>query len=88
MTVLVTGGAGFLGSRVCRALLDRGEWVVALDNFDPFYPESIKRSNLADLRGRGFRFVRGPARSSGTFSGGAAPRPWSTRRRGRGSRPP
>ena len=30
--VVVTGGAGFLGSHLCRALLDRGDEVVAIDN--------------------------------------------------------
>lgn len=59
MKVLVTGGAGFVGSRVCRALLHRGDSVVAIDNFDPFYPAPLKRGNLERLRGRGFRFVRG-----------------------------
>lgn len=32
-TVLVTGGAGFVGSHLCKALLDRGDHVVCIDNF-------------------------------------------------------
>ena len=56
--VLVTGAAGFIGSHVCEALLARGDEVVAVDNFDPFYPRAVKEENLAGLRGRaGFRFV-------------------------------
>ena len=42
--VLVTGGAGFIGSHLCRLLLDRGDQVLAVDNF-----YSGARSNVADL---------------------------------------
>lgn len=44
---LVTGSAGFIGSKVTDALLAAGHAVVGVDNFDPFYPESVKRSNCA-----------------------------------------
>jgi dTDP-glucose 4,6-dehydratase len=51
--VAVTGGAGFLGSNLCRALLDRGDDVVALDNL-----LTGALDNVADLFGRsGFTFV-------------------------------
>ena len=49
MRVLVTGGAGFIGSHVCERLVARGDDVVAIDNFDPFYDPAIKQRNLADL---------------------------------------
>jgi nucleoside-diphosphate-sugar epimerase len=45
--VLVTGGAGFLGSTLSERLLDRGVQVVALDCFVDFYPRKLKESNLA-----------------------------------------
>lgn len=48
--VLITGAAGFIGSHVCAAMLRRGERVVGLDNFDPFYPREIKERNLAEVR--------------------------------------
>ncbi|MGH7529951.1 MAG: NAD-dependent epimerase/dehydratase family protein [Gemmatimonadales bacterium] len=55
---MVTGAAGFIGSHVCEALLARGDEVVAIDNFDPFYPRAVKERNLAGLLSRpGFRLV-------------------------------
>lgn len=49
MNVLVTGGAGFIGSHLCEALLDRGHRVTALDCFDEFYDPAIKRQNIATV---------------------------------------
>lgn len=51
-TVLVTGAAGFIGSHVTEALLARGDRVVGLDNFDPFYDPAIKRRTIDELRAR------------------------------------
>lgn len=45
--VLVTGAAGFIGSTLTDRLLREGRSVVGLDCFDPFYPEVLKRDNLA-----------------------------------------
>jgi UDP-glucuronate 4-epimerase len=47
MRVLVTGAAGFIGSVLVDRLLGRGDEVVGLDNFDPYYPPITKRANLA-----------------------------------------
>ncbi len=50
MRVVVTGAAGFIGSHVCEALVARGDDVVGVDNFDPFYPRAVKEQNLEALR--------------------------------------
>ena len=45
--ILVTGGAGFIGSHLVDCLLDRGERVVCLDDFNDFYDPLLKRRNIA-----------------------------------------
>jgi len=47
--ILITGGAGFIGSTLGDQLIAEGHQVTAIDNFDPFYDESIKRNNIAGL---------------------------------------
>lgn len=67
--VLVTGGAGFIGSHVCQRLLWEGYDVVCLDNFDTFYDPEMKRRNVAEIietKGeRGFRLIEGDIREKG-----------------------
>lgn len=59
MTVLVTGAAGFIGMHTVRALLDRGERVVGIDNLNAYYDPALKRARLQELEGRdGFVFER------------------------------
>jgi UDP-glucuronate 4-epimerase len=63
MRVLVTGGAGFIGSHLVERLLAEGHRVVCLDNFDDFYDPALKRRNLAAaLKHLGFRLVEGDLR--------------------------
>lgn len=49
MKILVTGAAGFIGSAVCRRLLDRGDSVVGLDNINDYYAPALKFSRLTQL---------------------------------------
>ncbi|MCK5808838.1 GDP-mannose 4,6-dehydratase, partial [bacterium] len=46
----VTGGAGFIGSHLCEALLRDKRIVVTLDNFDPFYDPAIKERNIDSIK--------------------------------------
>jgi UDP-glucuronate 4-epimerase len=58
--VVVTGVAGFIGSRLAEALVDRGHEVVGIDCFTPAYPPAEKRRNLQGLAAhRNFRLVEG-----------------------------
>ena len=59
MKVLVTGAAGFIGFHTARALLDRGDSVVGIDNLNAYYDVRLKDARLAELDGRnGFRFAK------------------------------
>lgn len=50
MTTLITGGAGFIGSRLALRLLAENEPIIVLDNFDDYYDPRIKRENVAVLQ--------------------------------------
>jgi len=45
--ILITGGAGFIGSHLADRLLGRGDIVAALDDFNDYYDPTVKRANIA-----------------------------------------
>ena len=62
--VLVTGGAGFIGSHVCEKLVAEGFEVVVLDDFNDYYDPAIKRQNLEPVKDR-LTVVAGDLRDRG-----------------------
>lgn len=49
MTILLTGAAGFIGANTTKALLDRGERVIGVDNLNEYYTPQLKRYRLASI---------------------------------------
>jgi UDP-glucuronate 4-epimerase len=67
--VLVTGGAGFIGSSLCAKLLDNNLNVVALDDFNDFYDPKLKLKNIAALKkNKNFELVKGDIVSAQTVN--------------------
>lgn len=61
MNILVTGGAGFIGSHVCERLLRDGHAVCAFDDLNDFYAPALKQANLRSLQSLAlpFTFIHG-----------------------------
>jgi UDP-glucuronate 4-epimerase len=51
MNILVTGGAGFIGSNLCEKLADADGKIICLDNFNDYYDPKIKEKNIRNLIG-------------------------------------
>lgn len=70
--VFVTGCAGFIGSNLVEKLLDLNYKVVGIDNFDNFYPRSVKEENLSSfLNHPDFTFIEGDITNSSDLPKGA-----------------
>lgn len=55
--ILVTGGAGFIGSHLAERLLREGKRLAIVDNLDDYYPAEMKRANLYEIKAAGeFQF--------------------------------
>jgi UDP-glucuronate 4-epimerase len=67
--VLITGGAGFIGSHLVDALLKLGNRVVVLDNFNSYYDPNIKRQNVVEhLKQRQYTLIDGDLRDKAKIS--------------------
>ncbi len=68
--VLITGGAGFIGSHLTRRLLDGGDRVSVLDDFNDYYDPARKRGNVAPYLGRpDYRLTEGDIRNADLVNG-------------------
>ena len=69
-SILVTGGAGFIGSHLLEALLSEGRDIIALDNFDDFYDPAMKRRNVGLLLNHpGLQVIEGDIRDEKLIEG-------------------
>lgn len=50
MKILITGAAGFIGSKTAEQLVKEGHQVIGIDNFDPYYDRKIKENNIKELQ--------------------------------------
>lgn len=63
MLVVVTGGAGFIGSNLIENLLDGGHEIICMDNFDDYYDPVVKRKNIDSFLGNdNFQLIEGDIR--------------------------
>lgn len=63
--IFITGGAGFIGSNIAKKLMDRGDQVVMIDNFNDYYDPQLKRDRIKIfLKGYKFKLYRGDIRDA------------------------
>ncbi|MCW5906557.1 MAG: GDP-mannose 4,6-dehydratase [Chitinophagales bacterium] len=67
--ILLTGGAGFIGSHLSEKLLSFGYNLTVIDNFDDFYPEVVKRTNIAGLlENKSYRLIEADIRDKTVYT--------------------
>lgn len=65
MNILITGGAGFIGSAVTKRLVERSDRVVIIDNFNDYYDPKLKRDRIeVFLKGVDFKLYEGDIRDA------------------------
>ena len=64
--ILVTGGAGFIGSHLAQRLISRGDTLTIVDNLNDFYDPAIKKANLEEIGRTGSR--SGPPRETAPWN--------------------
>ncbi|MFA6184300.1 MAG: NAD-dependent epimerase/dehydratase family protein [Parcubacteria group bacterium] len=63
MKILITGGAGFIGSNLAKKLIDRGDKVIIIDNFNDYYDPQLKKDRIKKyLKGYNFKLYKGDIR--------------------------
>jgi len=63
MKILITGGAGFIGSATAKKLIERGDKIVVIDNFNDYYNPKLKEDRIKIfLKGSKFKLYRGDIR--------------------------
>ena len=50
MHILITGSAGFIGFSVAKTFLEKGYFVLGIDNFDPYYSIKLKKLRNSNLK--------------------------------------
>ncbi len=71
-TILVTGGAGFIGSHLCERLFKEGSQVICLDNFDNYYDPNLKIRNVEEISKKypgSFTIITGDIRNRDHLTG-------------------
>ncbi|MDZ7724146.1 MAG: GDP-mannose 4,6-dehydratase [candidate division KSB1 bacterium] len=77
MNILITGGAGFIGSHLSQALLDKGHVITVVDNFNSYYNPDIKRSNIKTcLQNNRYNLIKADIRDYPTLKTKLATRPF------------
>jgi UDP-glucose 4-epimerase len=61
--ILVTGGAGFIGSHLCERLALEGNDVVCVDNLDDYYSPNVKKANISGIKGQ-FKLLKADIRDA------------------------